>query len=89
MDFNFFPPTSYEDLISYAPFWRTLKKKKISQYDLVNKLEISSSMVQKLRKDKPLTLKSIAMICARLGVPPTDVFEFCIDDDKHGSLYHR
>lgn len=83
MDFNFFEQTSYDDMISYAPFWRTLKKKKISQYDLVNKMEISSSMVQKLRTDKPLTLKSIAMLCTRLGVPPTDVFEFCINGEKH------
>lgn len=86
MDFNFFEPTSYEDMISYAPFWRTLKKKKISQYDLVNKMDISSSMVQKLRKDQPLTLKSIAMLCARLGIPPSDVFEFYIEGSKSGSL---
>ena len=72
---NYFDePSSYEDVISYAPFWNTLKKKKLSQYDLVNKLYISSSMLQKLRKDQPLTLKSIAMLCLRLNIHPSDIF---------------
>lgn len=71
-------PTSYDNVISYAPFWRTMKKKKISQYDLVNKADISSSMIQKLRKNKPLTLRSVAMLCHRLNILPQDVFEFVL-----------
>ncbi|WP_334292723.1 helix-turn-helix domain-containing protein [Oribacterium sp. WCC10] len=82
MNFNFEEPSAYEDIISYAPFWRTMKKKKISQYDLINKLLISSSMIQKLRTDKPLTLKSIAMLCLRLNILPTDVFMLCPNGDK-------
>ena len=80
---NYFDePSSYEDVISYAPFWNTLKKKKLSQYDLVNKLYISSSMLQKLRKDQPLTLKSIAMLCLRLNIHPSDIFILCPDRKK-------
>ncbi|WP_256363675.1 helix-turn-helix domain-containing protein [Oribacterium sp. C9] len=82
MDTNCSKTTSYDDIISYAPFWRTLKKKKISQYDLVTKMDISSSLLQKLRTDRPLTLKSIAMLCLRLGITPTDVFMFRLDDAK-------
>ena len=82
MNFNFEEPSAYEDIISYAPFWRTLKKKKLSQYDLITKMDISSSLIQKLRTDKPITLKSIAMLCLKLGIAPTDVFMFCIDRDK-------
>ncbi len=82
MNFNFEEPASYDDIISYAPFWQTLKKKNISQYDLINKMYISSSMLQKLRTDKPITLKSIAMLCLRLNVVPSEVFMFCPDGEK-------
>ncbi len=87
MNSNFDEPTTcYENIISYAPFWRTLKKKKLSQYDLINNLDISSSMLQKLRRDKPLTLKSVAMLCSKLNILPSDVFMFCLNGDKPTTL---
>lgn len=82
MNSNFEETPCYENIISYAPFWRTLEKKKISQYDLVNNMDFSSSMLQKLRRDKPITLKSIAMICSKLNIHPSDVFMFYLKGDK-------
>ena len=32
-------------LISYAPFWETLKKKNITSYTLINKYNISSATI--------------------------------------------
>ncbi len=70
----------YEKMISYAPFWRTLRKKKISQYDLTTRMCIFSSMLHRLRSDAPLSLKSIAMLCDCLEVVPSEIFTFLLDE---------
>ena len=67
---------SYEKMISYAPFWRTLRRKNLTQYDLIAHLSISGSMMQRLRSDAPLSLKSIAMLCDYLDVVPSEIFTF-------------
>ena len=71
---------SYEKIISYAPFWRTLRRQNLSQYDLVVRMSISSSMLQRLRADEPISLKSIAMLCDCLNVVPSEIFTFQIDE---------
>ncbi len=71
---------TYEKTISYAPFWRTLRKKNLTQYDLVVRMSISSSMLQRLRSDAPLSLKSIAKLCDCLDVVPSEIFTFQPDE---------
>lgn len=71
---------SCEKIISYAPFWRTLRRKNLSQYDLVVRMSISSSMLQRLRSDEPVSLKSIAMLCDCLNVVPSEIFTFQIEE---------
>ncbi len=72
---------SYEKIISYAPFWRTLRRKNLSQYDLVVRMSISSSMLHRLRSDEPVSLKSIAMLCDCLNVVPSEIFTFQIEEE--------
>lgn len=67
---------SYDKMISYAPFWRTLHRKNLTQYDLVAHMSISCSMMQRLRSDAPISLKSVAMLCDYLDVVPSEIFTF-------------
>ena len=67
---------SYDKMISYAPFWRTLHRKNLTQYDLIAHMSISGSMMQRLRSDAPISLKSVAMLCDYLHVVPSEIFTF-------------
>ena len=52
-------------MISYSPFWKTLKNSAETTYTLINKHHISSATIDKLRKDKPMkttTLNDISRI---------------------------
>ena len=56
-------------VISYAPFWETLKQSKESTYTLINHHHLSSSTIDKLRKNKPLNTTTINDLCRILGWP--------------------
>lgn len=59
-------------MIDYSPFWQTLKNSTESTYTLINKYHISSSTIDKLRKNKPLTTTTIN--------DPCRIFNFSIEE---------
>ena len=68
-------------MISYAPFWKTLEKKKISQYHLIKTYNFSTGTLDALRKNQSITLNTLHDICTILDCDITDVVEF-IKEDK-------
>ena len=50
-------------LISYQPFWDTLKESNESSYTLIKNHRISSATIDKLRKNKPVTTTTINDLC--------------------------
>jgi putative transcriptional regulator len=63
-------------IISYAPLWETLKKKKISQYELIKEYNFSTGTLDSLRKNKSITLNTLHDICMMLKCEIGDVVEF-------------
>lgn len=63
-------------MISYEPFYKTLNKKRITQYQLVNKYLIPSSIITRIRNNKSITLKSIESICKILHCNVNDIVAF-------------
>ena len=63
-------------MISYEPFFKTLVKRKISQYQLINDYLIPSGTLSRIRNNKSLTLKSIENICKALNCDISDVVSF-------------
>ncbi|MBP3200810.1 MAG: helix-turn-helix domain-containing protein [Lachnospiraceae bacterium] len=63
-------------MISYEPFFKTLVKRKISQYQLINDYLIPSGTLSRIRNNKSLTLKSIENICKALNCNISDVVSF-------------
>ena len=61
-------------MIDYSPFWETLKKSNESTYTLINKHHISSSTIDKLRKNKPLNTTTLNDLCRILNC---DIQEIC------------
>ena len=50
-------------MISYEPFWNTLRSSGESTYTLIKNHRISSSTIDKLRKNKPLNTTTINDFC--------------------------
>lgn len=63
-------------MISYAPFWKTLRDSSESTYTLIKNYHISSSTIDKLRKNKPLNTTTVNDICRILSCRVEDVLEY-------------
>ena len=68
-------------MISYAPFWETLKRKQISQYQLIRDYSFSTGTLNTLRKNNSITMNTLHDICQMLQCNITDVVEF-VEDKK-------
>lgn len=62
-------------MISYAPLWETMKRKNISQYQLL-KSGIDNKTLDSLKKNKNITLLTLEKLCLILDCQPNDVVSF-------------
>lgn len=67
-------------MISYAPFWDTLKASSESTYTLIKVHHLSSSTIDKLRKDKPLNTTTINDLCRILNCNVSDIMTYIPSD---------
>lgn len=63
-------------MISYAPFWDTLRTSRESTYTLIKKHRISSSTIDKLRKNRPLNTTTINDLCRILNCTVAQIMEY-------------
>lgn len=68
-------------MIVYSPFWRTLKKSSESTYTLIKNHHISSSTIDKLRKNKPVNTTTLNDLCRILDCGISDVLEYVPSED--------
>ncbi len=68
-------------MISYAAFWATLKESQESTYTLIKNHHISSSTLDKLRKNRPLNTTTINDLCRILNCRVQDVKEYIPSDN--------
>lgn len=68
-------------MIVYAPFWETLKRKKISTYVLINKYNVSSSTINRLRHNMPISTTTLDDLCKFLDCSISDIIEY-VDIDS-------
>lgn len=67
-------------MISYEPFWETLRGSNNSTYSLINKHHLSSSTIDKLRKNKPLNTTTINDLCRILNCPVESIMVYVPSD---------
>ncbi len=60
-------------MISYEPFWTTLKESDETTYTLITKHHISSAIIDKLRKNKPMNTTTINDLCRILHCQIQDI----------------
>ena len=63
-------------MISYAPFWTTLRASEESTYTLIKNHHISSSTIDKLRKNKPVTTTTVNDLCRILNCRVEDILTY-------------
>ncbi|MFV0396216.1 MAG: helix-turn-helix domain-containing protein [Coprobacillaceae bacterium] len=59
--------------ISYKPFFKTIKKKKLSQYDLIHNFGLSKGTLDSLRNNKNMRLSTIVDLCEMLDCKMQDI----------------
>ncbi len=67
-------------MILYDPFWKTLKKSSESTYTLINKHKISSSTIERLRKNQPITTTTMNDLCRILNCDVKDIAVYVSSD---------
>lgn len=72
-------------MICYKRFWKTLEKSPETTYTLIKNHHISSSTIDKLRKDKPITTTTLNDLCRILSCRVEDILEY-IPSDADQSL---
>ncbi len=63
-------------MIVYHPFWETLRNSKETTYTLIKKHNISSSTIDKLRKNKPITSTTVNDLCRILNCTVSQIMEY-------------
>lgn len=68
-------------MISYEPFYKTIKEKGISTYKLINQYGISRSLIDRLKHNKPISTVTLNDLCAILQCTVQDVLVFIPDGE--------
>ena len=66
-------------LISYEPFWKTLKAKNITTYTLINKHNISSATIDRIKKGNGISTMKIDDFCRILNCAVEDIIKYEAD----------
>ena len=68
-------------MISYAPFYRTIKERNISTYKLVNLHGVSRSLLDRIKHNKPLSTVTINDLCKILNCRIEDIAVYIEDEE--------
>ena len=63
-------------MISYGPFYKTLKEKGISTYRLINDYGISRSLLDRLKHNRPISTVTLNDLCTILHCKVEDILLF-------------
>jgi len=63
-------------VISYAPFYRTLIRKNITEYHLIFKQGISANTLYRIKQGKSITTKTLDELCFILDCDISDIIEY-------------
>ena len=66
-------------MISFAPFYKTIKEKNISTYKLINQYGLSRSLLDRIKHNKPMTTATLNDLCNMLDCTISDIIEYIKD----------
>ena len=77
---EYYESAEVRSMVSYQRFWVTLRASGESTYTLIKNHHISSSTIDKLRKNKPLTTTTVNDLCRILNCRIEDIMEYIPSD---------
>ena len=66
-------------LITYEPFWQTLKSKEITTYTLITRHNISSATIDRIKKGGGITTAKLDDLCRILQCEVSDIIKYIPD----------
>ena len=69
-------------MISYKPFYKTLKEKNISTYKLINTYGVSRSLLDRLKHNKHISTVTINDLCSFLDCNVENILIYINDNNK-------
>lgn len=66
-------------MISYAPFYNTIKAKNITTYKLIKDFNVSSSLIDRLKHNKPISTVTLNDLCSILDCNVEDIIMYVKD----------
>lgn len=69
-------------MISYEPFYETLKAKGFSTYKLINEYGISRSLLDRLKHNRPISTVTLNDLCVILNCRVEDILVFKEENGK-------
>lgn len=67
-------------MIDYSPFWQTLKRSNETAYTLINKHHISSAIIDKFRKNKPMNTTTLNDLCRIFNCDISDIIRYILSE---------
>ena len=71
-------------MIDYSPLWETLKRKGITQYQLIHEYDFFFFSLDALRKNKSITVNTMQTLCLILDCTPNDIFQVNKENEEYG-----
>ncbi len=66
-------------MISYEPFYKTIKERGISTYKLINQFNVSRSLLDRLKHNKPISTVTLNDLCTILSCKVEDILIYIPD----------
>ena len=63
-------------MISYAPFWRTMEEKGMTQYKLIYHYQISANTLQRIKRSQSINTNTLNLLCLVLDCQVSDIIAF-------------
>ena len=80
-------------MITYDPFWKTLKDRGLTTYTLIEKLGFSSHTIHRLRHNGGTSTSLIDVLCKLLNCKVEDILKYVPDDQiespEHPTNYQK
>lgn len=70
-------------MISYKPLFETMKRKNVTTYTLIVKYNVSRSLIDRLKHDKPISTVTLNDLCTILDCPVQDVMLYEKDETPY------
>lgn len=76
-------------MISYQPFWATMKERGITKYQLIYYWGISSNTLRRMGHGEPINSSTLNELCLILNCRVQDILQFSATEEETASIHRR